>query len=77
MAKEGQGLTTTHAQWEAQSPEAPELERPKGWKYRSLKLGPVTLPYYASPEMQLILVSFVCFLCPGKFADHVVSIQDL
>jgi hypothetical protein len=37
-----------------------------GWKYRSLKLGPFTLPHYASPESQLILVSFVCFLCPGE-----------
>ncbi|KAF2125858.1 MFS general substrate transporter [Dothidotthia symphoricarpi CBS 119687] len=44
-----------------------EIERQTGWKYKALKLGPLTLPYYASPESQLILVSFVCFLCPGMF----------
>ncbi|CAN9090544.1 unnamed protein product [Alternaria sp. RS040] len=43
------------------------FERRRGWKYRSLRIGPVKLPYYASPESQLILVSFVCFLCPGMF----------
>ncbi|CAN9122662.1 unnamed protein product [Alternaria alternata] len=43
------------------------FERRRGWKYRSLGIGPVKLPYYASPESQLILVSFVCFLCPGMF----------
>ena len=40
--------------------------KPDGWKYRSLRLGPIKLPCYASPEAQLLLVSFVCFLCPGK-----------
>jgi len=38
----------------------------KGWKYKTLKLGPFKLLWYASPEIQLILVSFVCFLCPGE-----------
>lgn len=42
------------------------IEMPSGWKYKSLKFGPITLPWYASPEAQLVLVSFVCFLCPGK-----------
>ncbi|CAO2649709.1 Nn.00g010010.m01.CDS01 [Neocucurbitaria sp. VM-36] len=42
-------------------------QRPTGWKYKTLKLGTVTIPWYASPEAQLILVSFVCFLCPGMF----------
>ncbi|KAF2033847.1 MFS general substrate transporter [Setomelanomma holmii] len=37
------------------------------WKYKTWKIGPVTLPCYASPEAQLMLVSFVCFLCPGMF----------
>ena len=37
------------------------------WKYKSIKLGPVTIPPYASPETQLLLVSLVCFLCPGMF----------
>ncbi|KAL8755512.1 MAG: hypothetical protein Q9199_003593 [Rusavskia elegans] len=39
----------------------------EGWRYRPLRLGPFRLPWYASPESQLILVSFVCFLCPGMF----------
>lgn len=36
------------------------------WKYKKFRVGPISLPYYASPEMQLFLVSMVCFLCPGK-----------
>ncbi|KAF2848060.1 MFS general substrate transporter [Plenodomus tracheiphilus IPT5] len=42
-------------------------ERPSGWRYRRMKLGPFNLPWYASPESQLVLVAFVCFLCPGMF----------
>ncbi|KAK4619744.1 UNC93-like protein [Fulvia fulva] len=41
--------------------------RPVGWMYKSRKIGPITIPYYASPKAQLILVAFVCFLCPGMF----------
>lgn len=40
---------------------------PEGRKYRSTKIGPVTLPHYASPASQLVIVAFVCFLCPGMF----------
>lgn len=43
-----------------------EVDRPTGWMYKSRKIGPITIPYYASPKAQLILVAFVCFLCPGK-----------
>jgi hypothetical protein len=50
-----------------------EVVIPRGWKYNSLKIGPVVVPWYASPESQLILVSFVCFLCPGKTALQDVS----
>ncbi|KAK6340837.1 hypothetical protein TWF696_009155 [Orbilia brochopaga] len=42
-------------------------ERPPGWLYRERKFGPITIPYYASPISQLLIVSFVCFLCPGMF----------
>ncbi|EWC46198.1 hypothetical protein DRE_04576 [Drechslerella stenobrocha 248] len=42
-------------------------EWPSGWIYRVRKLGPLTLPYYASPISQLLIVAFVCFLCPGMF----------
>ncbi|KAJ8113588.1 hypothetical protein OPT61_g4314 [Boeremia exigua] len=43
------------------------VERPVGWRYKTSKIGPFKLPWYASPESQLLLVSFVCFLCPGMF----------
>ncbi|KAL3470449.1 major facilitator superfamily domain-containing protein [Aspergillus californicus] len=39
----------------------------KPWMYKPIKIGPWTLPYFASPQIQLILVSFVCFLCPGMY----------
>ncbi|KAF9894202.1 hypothetical protein FE257_007704 [Aspergillus nanangensis] len=39
----------------------------KPWMYKPIKLGPFEMPWFASPETQLILVSFVCFLCPGMF----------
>lgn len=35
--------------------------------YRTRKIGPLRLPWYASPEAQLLMVAFVCFLCPGMF----------
>lgn len=38
-----------------------------GWMYRERKIGKLTIPMYASPIFQLLLVSFVCFLCPGMF----------
>lgn len=41
--------------------------QPYGWKYKSFKLGPLTIPCYASPFTQLIIVSMVCFFCPGMF----------
>jgi len=37
------------------------------WMYRSRKLGGLTFPFYASPVSQLLIISFVCFLCPGMF----------
>ena len=40
---------------------------PEGWMYRQRKLGPFRLSWYASPKVQLLMVSFVCFLCPGMF----------
>ena len=43
-----------------------DVARPTGWMYKSRKMGPVTIPYYASPKAQLILVALVCFLCPGQ-----------
>ncbi|KAI2043719.1 hypothetical protein LOZ12_003772 [Ophidiomyces ophidiicola] len=45
----------------------PSSSRGKAWMYRCPKIGPLTLPCYASPISQLLIVSFVCFLCPGMF----------
>lgn len=49
-----------------ESKEPNQAVRPAGWKYRDFKLGSITIPYYASPQAQLLLVSLVCFLCPGR-----------
>jgi hypothetical protein len=38
-----------------------------GWKYRRF----FGLPHYASPQTQLVLVAFVCFLCPGTSCNSV------
>lgn len=38
-----------------------------GWQYKPLRFGPCNLGWYASPSFQLVMVSFVCFLCPGMF----------
>ena len=61
-------------------------EEPTGWMYRERKILGVRIPYYASPSVQLVMVSFVCFLCPGMFnalsglggggkADHTLGDQ--
>jgi MFS family permease len=39
----------------------------KPWMYKRIRIGPWKFPWFASPELQLILVSFVCFMCPGMF----------
>jgi hypothetical protein len=43
------------------------LALPEGWMYRQRKLGSLRLSWYASPRVQLLMVSFVCFLCPGMY----------
>lgn len=43
------------------------VPRPSGWMYKSHKVGPWKTPWYASPRVQLGMVAFVCFLCPGMF----------
>jgi len=47
--------------------EAAQIARPKSWKYKSFRIGSINIPWYASPPTQLLIVSFVCFLCPGMF----------
>jgi len=44
-----------------------DLSRPTGWMYKELNIGPIHIPWYASPKTQLGMVAFVCFLCPGMF----------
>ena len=34
---------------------------------KGLKIGRIQLPPYRSPLVQIIMVGFVCFLCPGMF----------
>ncbi|OAL43259.1 MFS general substrate transporter [Pyrenochaeta sp. DS3sAY3a] len=43
------------------------LELPNSWKYKRFTILGYKLPWYASPPIQLVIVSFVCFLCPGMF----------
>ena len=43
------------------------LELPNSWKYKRLTFFGYKLPWYASPPVQLVIVSFVCFMCPGMF----------
>jgi len=45
--------------------DAPAL--PSGWKYRQRRLFGWNIPWYASPRVQLFMVAFVCFMCPGMF----------
>ncbi|KAF5013126.1 hypothetical protein FDECE_846 [Fusarium decemcellulare] len=40
---------------------------PNSWHYRRPSIFGWKFPYYASPEMQVLLLSFTCFLCPGMF----------
>ncbi|KAL2149776.1 hypothetical protein VTH82DRAFT_8428 [Thermothelomyces myriococcoides] len=55
--------------------EAPELrledavrttERPKGWMYKGFSFKGKEI-WFASPIVQLLIVSMVCFLCPGMY----------
>lgn len=43
------------------------LARPSGWMYKQVRVGKWFFPWYASPVAQLVIVAFVCFLCPGMF----------
>ncbi|KAG0158183.1 hypothetical protein PDIDSM_5696 [Penicillium digitatum] len=45
----------------------PDIPRPAGWRYKSRKIGNFSTSWYASPRIQLGMVAFVCFLCPGIF----------
>jgi MFS family permease len=43
------------------------LVLPNSWKYRRFTVAGYKLPWFASPPVQLIIVSIVCFMCPGMF----------
>lgn len=42
------------------------VDRPKGWMYKSVRVFGSDV-WYASPKVQLLMISLVCFLCPGMF----------
>lgn len=43
-----------------------QVARPKGWIYKGYKVFGKEF-WYASPKVQLLMISFICFLCPGMF----------
>lgn len=43
------------------------FDRPAGLIYKGFKFGGKKETWFASPTVQLLMVSFVCFLCPGMF----------
>lgn len=46
--------------------DAGPIQRPEGWKYKGFRVFGKEI-WYASPSSQLLMVSMVCFLCPGMF----------
>lgn len=40
---------------------------PTSWMHKTFNTGPLHFPGYATPPVQLAIVAFVCFLCPGMF----------
>ncbi|KAJ5773185.1 Major facilitator superfamily domain general substrate transporter [Penicillium paradoxum] len=49
------------------SSESVHTSRPAGWMYKQRTIGKWSTSWYASPRIQLGMVAFVCFLCPGMF----------
>ncbi|KAL1800877.1 hypothetical protein ACET3X_001219 [Alternaria dauci] len=43
------------------------LDLPPSWKYKRFTVAGFKLPWFASPPVQLVIVSVVCFMCPGMF----------
>ncbi|KAM7199965.1 Major facilitator superfamily domain containing protein [Rhypophila sp. PSN 637] len=43
------------------------IDLPRGWKYKQITIAGYKFPWYASPSVQLFMVAFVCFMCPGMF----------
>ena len=58
--------TSSDAHYDVDEPTG-AIDLPAGWKYRGRRIAGVNIPWYASPKIQLGMVAFVCFLCPGMF----------
>jgi MFS family permease len=41
------------------------IQQQRSWKYREYRMSFIRIPSYASPPIQLVIIAFVCFLCPG------------
>ncbi|KAL4940512.1 hypothetical protein BDV06DRAFT_18996 [Aspergillus oleicola] len=67
MASENEKGVAPSARADPEPPAYHDSALGKPWMYKSIKIGPWKLPHFASPQSQLILVSFVCFLCPGMY----------
>lgn len=65
--KEKDGLPSTVDSPEHSLADSASLQLPDSWKYKRLTILGRKLPWFASPPVQLIIVSFVCFMCPGMF----------
>lgn len=63
------GLTKEESLNRSQDAEAmyDATNEPKRWYNQGLRVGGKQLPPFNSSMVQLIMVSFVCFLCPGMF----------
>lgn len=59
--------TTSHSP--ASDEPVGDIVLPNSWKYKSPKFGGKKIPWFASPEAQITLVAFVCFMCPGEYSD--------
>jgi hypothetical protein len=58
---------SSEAHYDAAEEPTGDVVLPSGWKYRGRRIAGVNIPWYASPKIQLGMVAFVCFLCPGMF----------
>lgn len=51
---------------EVEAPGPGNFDLPSGWMYKKFRIAGSEV-WYASPKVQLLVVSMVCFLCPGMF----------
>ncbi|PQE09579.1 major facilitator superfamily transporter protein [Rutstroemia sp. NJR-2017a WRK4] len=67
MGDDLQTDASNHTSYSTAKEQPSLVTRPPGWMYKSVRIGPITLPWYASPQVQLVLVAIVCFLCVGMY----------